>query len=223
MFDVDSGSLVASFSPSDFGPYTTFSGWDVHGDTVLAAVKNFDDTEYPVLVLDIPSQLHVATIERSRWSRYRSDDGVAIEIDGGTAVIAEALVSGHVGNVFIYDISNRSTPQLNAQLRPSSSATREPNDFGNWVAIGDGVVLVRGEDRLPTGAENSIYVFDAGLAFCPGDMDGAGVGVSDLLSVIASLGEPVLDGYVAGDFDNSGDISVNDLLVVIDNLGQQCP
>ena len=62
---------------------------------------------------------------------------------------------------------------------------------------------------------------DCGDDDCPADSHGNGdgiVGVDDLLIVIGNFGGP----GPAGDIDESGHVTVNDLLIVIDTWGP-CP
>ena len=46
--------------------------------------------------------------------------------------------------------------------------------------------------------------------------------MADLLTVIGNLGNNVAGGPTDGDLDNSGDVTVSDLLTVIAALGSAC-
>ena len=110
------------------------------------------------------------------------------------------------------------------KLLPDDGAA---DDWFGWsVAIspdGIGTTAIVGalwDDDNGTNS-GSAYLFDA--SFCPWDLDdNAVVGVSDLLSLLASWGPCPPKGDCPADFDNSNDVGVKDLLMLLGNWGP-CP
>ena len=63
----------------------------------------------------------------------------------------------------------------------------------------------------------STYVFDDPANCCPWDLDGGGVGVTDLLIILSLWGT---DPGGLPDFDNDQDVGVTDLLELLAHWGQ---
>ena len=122
------------------------------------------------------------------------------------------------GSAYLFDTS---TGTQIAKLL--SDDGEEFNWFGNSVAINGHTAIVGAFGDDDNGiASGSAYLFDAAGApgKCPWDLDdNAVVGVSDLLSLLASWGR--CKGCPA-DFDGNDDVGVSDLLLLLANWGP-CP
>ncbi len=109
------------------------------------------------------------------------------------------------------------------QLKLLQSDGGGNDNFGAAVALDAETILVgaRADDDYGN-ASGSAYLFDAAgtPGKCPWDLDGnALVGVSDLLSLLASWGP--CNGCPA-DFDENGAVGVSDFLALLANWGP-CP
>ena len=125
------------------------------------------------------------------------------------------------GSAYLFDISDPKNPVEIAKLLPDDGAAGDR--FGWSVSIsgppGEEVAVIGAHGNDDNGDDSgSAYLFDA--SFCPWDLDDNGiVGVSDLLSLLASWGP--CKGCPA-DFDENGNVGVSDLLALLANWGP-CP
>ncbi len=158
-----------------------------------------------------------------------ADDGEANDYFGRSVAISRstAMVGAmwdgyngyfYVGSAYLFDTS---TGQQIAKLLPSDGWWHD--NFGVSVSISGATAIVGSFGDDDNGSySGSAYLFDAAAApgKCPWDLDGnAVVGVSDLLSLLASWGR--CKGCPA-DFDGNGTVGASDLLTLLVNWGP-CP
>ena len=143
--------------------------------------------------------------------------GVSVAIGGATAIVG-AVWDDHngsnSGSAYLFDTT---TGRQIAKLLPNDGAAFD--NFGISVAISGATAIVGAFLDDDNGSNSgSAYLFDASV--CPWDLDANdSVGVSDLLSLLASWG--LCKGCPA-DFDGNGNVGVSDLLALLANWGP-CP
>ncbi len=152
------------------------------------------------------------------------DFGRSVAMDGDTALIG-AWKADAVGNnygaayVFRYDGDT-------SQWSQDDMLVPDPGPWAAWfgwsVALdGDRAVCSADGENQQTGAA---YMYNlAPNCNCPHDLDADGnVGMSDLLSLLASWGPCPLKADCPADFDDNGNVGVPDLLELLANWGP-CP
>jgi hypothetical protein len=149
----------------------------------------------------------------------RDNFGASVAIQGDTLVVGAShdFPSGSA-HIFTRDGGIWSE---HAKLLQSDGGSND--NFGAAVSLDDDTIIVgaRGDDDNGS-SSGSAYVFDAAgtPGECPWDLnDNGSVGVSDLLSLLASWG-PCID--CPADFDGDGNVGVTDLLALLAAWGP-CP
>ncbi len=149
--------------------------------------------------------------------------GLSVAINGATAIVGAAFDDDNgfdSGAAYLFDTT---TGHQIAKLLANDGATDD--HFGISVAISSATAIVGANRDDDNGNDSgSAYLFDAASpGKCPWDLDdNAVVGVSDLLSLLASWGPCPPKADCPGDFDGNGDVGVSDLLALLANWGP-CP
>ncbi|MCK4873528.1 MAG: FG-GAP repeat protein [Phycisphaerales bacterium] len=144
--------------------------------------------------------------------------GHSVAISSGTAIVGASYDDDNgsaSGSAYLFDST---TGQQIAKLLPSDGAAGD--GFGVSVAINGTTAIVGAfvDDGNGPGS-GSAYLFDAGGAPCPGDLDGDGdVDQNDLGIFLAFYN--IDDG---GDLDGDGDTDQNDLGILLAVYGLPCP
>ncbi len=150
--------------------------------------------------------------------------GRAVAIDGERAVIGAWLhddMGSSSGAAYVFGFDAESSTWIEQQkLLPEANAWTQ---FFGWSVAIDGDKAIAGafgEDQQ----RGAAYVFDVALnCNCAHDLDADGnVGVSDLLSLLASWGSCPPKADCPADFDGNGNVGVSDLLALLANWGP-CP
>ena len=145
--------------------------------------------------------------------------GVSVAISGATAIIG-AVLDDDNGSTYLFDTT---TGRQIAKLLAKDGAADDL--FGHSVGISGATAIVGAHYDDDNGINSgSAYLFDAvGTPACPWDLDGnAVVGVSDLLSLLASWGPCPPKADCPADFDGNGSVGASDLLALLANWGP-CP
>ena len=204
-------SVAISGATAIAGAYQDNDNGQVSGSAYLF------DTSIPTLPLQIAKLLPSDGVSGDRF-------GFSVAISGATAIIG-AFSDAHLGltsgSAYLFDAT---TGLQIAKILADDRAAGD--EFGFSVAItgaaGNETAIV-GTHRDDDNGSNSgsAYLFDAAApGKCPWDLDDNGsVGVSDLLSLLASWGP--CKGCPA-DFDGNGNVGVSDLLTLLANWGP-CP
>ncbi len=146
--------------------------------------------------------------------------GLSVAISGATAIVGAPWNDDNgtnSGSAYLFDTT---TGRQTAKVLAKDGAAGD--EFGTSLAI-SGATAIGGAPRDDDNGTDSgsAYLFDA--SFCPWDLDDNGsVGVSDLLSLLASWGPCPPKADCPADFDGNGNVGVSDLVALLANWGP-CP
>ena len=223
LFDTTTGRQIAKLLPND-GAAGDFFGISVaiSGATAIVGAPYDDDNgggSGSAYLFDTTTGRQIA--------KLLAEDGAAgdwfgwsVAISGATAIVGALLDDDNgtwSGSAYLFDIT---TGRQLTKLLPNDGAADDW--FGRSVAI-SGVTAIVGAHYHEDNGDRSgaAYLFDA--SFCPWDLDDNGVvGVSDLLSLLASWGPCPPKEDCPGDFDDNGAVGVSDFLALLANWGP-CP
>ena len=222
LFDTTTGRQIAKLLPND-GAGSDLFGMSVAISESIAIVGALLDDDNG---FDSGSAYLFDTTTGRQVAKLLPNDGTAfdwfgysVEITGQTAIVGAPRGDDNgtnSGSAYLFDIT---TGRQIAKLLPKDSAPQDA--FGASVAISGTTAIGGAAGDDDNNGSGSAYLFDASV--CPWDIDGDEVvGVSDLLSLLASWGPCPPKGDCPADFDNSSDVGVKDLLFLLGAWGP-CP
>ena len=228
LFDIATGSQIAKLLPDDGADYDRF-GYSVAisgapgNETAIVGASHDDDNGHwsgSAYLFDISDPANPTQLFKLLPDDGAAEDlfGFRVGISGATAIVGGVGVDDNgfqSGSAYLFDTI---TGQQIAKLLPDDGTAY---DYFGWsVAISGATekqtAIVGALFDDDNGSNSgSAYLFDA--SFCPWDIDdNAVVGVSDLLSMLASWGP--CKGCPA-DFDGNDDVDVSDFLALLAHWG----
>ena len=222
LFDTTTGRQIAKLVPNDgaggdlFGASVAISGSIAIIGATLDDENGFDSGS--AYLFDTTTGQQVAkllAIDGAEYDRF----GWSVAISGETAIVGAHRDDDNgdlSGSAYLFDTT---TGLQIAKLLPNDGAASDY--FGRAVAISGTTAIGGAAGDDDNNGSGSAYLFDASV--CPWDIDDDEVvGVSDLLSLLASWGPCPPKGDCPADFDDSSDVGVKDLLFLLGAWGP-CP